>query len=1036
MSDFVVEDLRRQIASGKAIAIVGAGVSVGATNRAPVASWLGLLEDGIQRCKVAGHPSPPAGWADAMRALLELADTKSLLSVAEQISEYLGAPDGGRYGRWLRDCYEQLKPSDRSVLEALSALGIPIATTNYDGLLEHVSGRRAATWRDVALVERALRGQADAILHLHGYWESPDTVVLGIRSYEDVIRDAHAQAVLRALPMERTCVFVGFGAGLGDPNFAALFRWMRSVFARSQFPHYRLVRVSELDGAQAQHAAEEQVIAFAYGEQHSELAPFLRTFAPGGGTKGNGNSKPVSTVSLPPKPARCIGRDEEVEALIGALLVGEPTPLLGSGGIGKSTVCLQALHHPRVVKRFGARRYFVRCDGAKTAEDLIAAVGAALGMEPGAELIARITREFAKAPAAVALDNLETPWDAEPLETEAVLAELAAVPGLALVVTLRSGNRPGGVAWREAIEVQPLKGDDPKRLFLAVAGNKHASDAQLGNLLAALDGVPLAIELMAYAAEAEPDLEGVWQRWQAERTKMLHRGTGDDPLLSLAVSLELSITSSRMTGPARRLLSLMGLLPDGVTHRDLDALLPGSGHAAAATLRQLALASDETGRLRTLAPVREYVVSERPPQTQDLQRVIALYVRIAIKFGSCYGTPGGSDAMVLLSAEAANVESILTRGLSDDDPTQSIWAAVAFGSFQQLTGVGTTGLLEAARRRAYRIGNVLQEANCIQRLGDIALARSDHEVARVHYEEALPVYRRADNVSGEADCIKGLGDIALRRSDHEKARAHYQEALPLCQRAGNVLGEASCMQRLGDIAREAWNYEEANACYQRALLLYRQVDNLRGEANCINGLASVAFRQQEYETAREHYQTALPLHRQVGDVLGEANSIKGFGEIALERGEYEDALAHFEEALPLYQQVGDIRGEAHCIQALGDITFRLTKYEAARHHYQEALLLYQRIGDLLGDANCIRGFGNIALARSDPEEAQRHYQEALRLYSSIDEPYSIGVAHAMLARLVRSAAARTRHVRAAREAWLSIKRDDLVRQLEETGGEH
>jgi hypothetical protein len=414
----VIDDLRQQIANGTAIAIVGTGVSIGATNNEPVASWVGLLEDGIERCKAVGNPRPQTGWDDEMRALLKLTDTASLLSVAAQISAYLGAPDDGRYGRWLRDCFEQLKPSDRSVLEALSDLDILIATTNYDGLLEDVTGRRPVTWRDVPLIERTLREKEDAILHLHGYWEKPESVVLGIRSYEDVIQAPYIQGALRALLMMRTCVFIGFGAGLGDPNFEALFRWMRSVFACSQFPHYRLVRSSDLGDVQAQHAPEEQVIALSYGEQHSDLAPFLRNLVPrrDAGTATLGEQAPTITIPLPAKPARCIGRDSEVETLVSALLAGEPTPVLGSAGIGKSTICLQALHDPRVIEQFGARRYFVRCDSATTSEDLAAAIGAVLGMEPHVGLMGKITQELAAAPSIIALDNLETPLGSRPAE--------------------------------------------------------------------------------------------------------------------------------------------------------------------------------------------------------------------------------------------------------------------------------------------------------------------------------------------------------------------------------------------------------------------------------------------------------------------------------------------------------------------------------------------------------------------------------------------------------------------------------------------
>jgi hypothetical protein len=78
MGDPLIDDLRQQIANKQAIAIIGAGVSVGATNAAPVASWVGLLKDGIARCDAIGNPRPPSGWGDRQRAALDGSDLDDL----------------------------------------------------------------------------------------------------------------------------------------------------------------------------------------------------------------------------------------------------------------------------------------------------------------------------------------------------------------------------------------------------------------------------------------------------------------------------------------------------------------------------------------------------------------------------------------------------------------------------------------------------------------------------------------------------------------------------------------------------------------------------------------------------------------------------------------------------------------------------------------------------------------------------------------------------------------------------------------------
>jgi hypothetical protein len=67
-------------------------------------------------------------------------------------------------------------------------------------------------------------------------------VILGIRSYEEVLGDAHAQTMQRAIRSLKTLLFVGCGEGLHDPNFGALLEWTCKVFPGAEYRHFRLAR--------------------------------------------------------------------------------------------------------------------------------------------------------------------------------------------------------------------------------------------------------------------------------------------------------------------------------------------------------------------------------------------------------------------------------------------------------------------------------------------------------------------------------------------------------------------------------------------------------------------------------------------------------------------------------------------------------------------------------------------------------------------------------------------------------------------------
>jgi hypothetical protein len=139
-----LDDLRAEVAAGRAVAIVGAGVSIAATGNAPSPSGRGCWRTVSPYCDGLLGSSLPAGWAERRRAQLASGDTEELISAAEDITRRLGGPGGGEYLRWLERSVGRLTATRPEVLDALAALGIPLATTNDDGLLD---GLPRVTWR-------------------------------------------------------------------------------------------------------------------------------------------------------------------------------------------------------------------------------------------------------------------------------------------------------------------------------------------------------------------------------------------------------------------------------------------------------------------------------------------------------------------------------------------------------------------------------------------------------------------------------------------------------------------------------------------------------------------------------------------------------------------------------------------------------------------------------------------------------------------------------------------------------------------------
>ncbi|KAJ6603313.1 hypothetical protein DFH09DRAFT_392986 [Mycena vulgaris] len=404
---------------------------------------------------------------------------------------------------------------------------------------------------------------------------------------------------------------------------------------------------------------------------------------------GSQNSS-SSFAMLPAQPKIFHGREMELGEVVQSLNEESPRiAILGAGGMGKTSLAKAALHHPDIATKYG-HRFFVDCDPASSSIELAALIGSNLGLKPAKNLTKDVVQYFSKGPSCLlVLDNLETSW--EPTESRADVEEFlclfTGVPQLALIITMRGAERPAKVRWTRPLltPLKPLSDEAARLTFVDIADYDHDCE-DITQLLQLTDNMPLAVDLLAHLVDYE-GCSSVLSRWKTEKTSLLSEGY--DKMSNLDSSISLSLSSPRMTAGATELLSLLSILPDGLSDVELvQTNLPITNILTCkAVLLQTSLAYSDKLRLKVLVPIREHIQQLYPPPPsliQPLQKHFHLMLDLYRKhFGIQL-----NGLINRITSNLGNLNQILLLSLHPDNPdlADTISCTIAFNSFRRRSG--------------------------------------------------------------------------------------------------------------------------------------------------------------------------------------------------------------------------------------------------------------------------------------------------------------------------------------------------------------
>ena len=276
-----IQKLRTDIALNKVLIVIGAHASIYTTNsEQEVAHWKGLIKHGIWQCFLLRHLSSTEFERFNEKLDSKTAEMGDYLFAAGHIKyslkEESKKTNEDHYKLWLAETVGRLVPKNPELICAIGELECPILTTNYDSLLADLLNRPPLTWNKYCTDtnDNLLEYVNNSILHLHGYFKEPDSVIFSSGDYKQIHQNKYGLSKLRTLLKNKTLLFIGYDSGIADPHFPNLLNWISEATSGESPTIYKLVRSNQT----SDHSLLENITTIQYGNTSEDLLSFIRSF--------------------------------------------------------------------------------------------------------------------------------------------------------------------------------------------------------------------------------------------------------------------------------------------------------------------------------------------------------------------------------------------------------------------------------------------------------------------------------------------------------------------------------------------------------------------------------------------------------------------------------------------------------------------------------------------------------------------------------------------------------------------------------------
>ena len=657
--------------------------------------------------------------------------------------------------------------------------------------------------------------------------------------------------------------------------------------------------------------------------------------------------------------------------------------LIGAGGIGKTSIALNVLHHDRIKAQFGDNRRFIRCDQfpasrAHLLRRLSKVIGAGID---NPEDLTPLRRFLSSTKMILFLDNAESildPAGPDVREIYAVVEELTRFDNICLGITSRISTVPPQC---KRPTIPTLSMESACDIFYGIYDNGGRSDI-INDLVRRLDFHALSITLLATVASHNTwDYDRLAKEWETQRGQVLQMDHSE----SLAATIELSLASQtfrqlisspssppssssprkslksftssvfhkfissstphKLVPRARELLEVVAFFPQGVNEGNLDWLFPTMSdiNHILDKFCTLSLTYRSNGFITMLAPIRDYLVPRNPQSSPLLCATKDRYLsRLSVNVDP--SVPGFEKAKWIAS-EDVNVEHLLDV-FTSIDPTADDVLDGCYYFMEHLFWYKPRETVLRPKIQALSDGHPAKP-KCLFELSRLFGAVGNYTDKKRLLTHTLRLERERGGGMWTAHILKALSVVNRNLGLPEEGIQRAKEALEIYERFGCAVGQADSLLYL---ASSFFDNKQLDAAESNA---FRSIDKDDEYITCKSHrlLGNIYRSKGEKEKAIHHFETALQAASRFkwqGQLI---RAHHGLAVLFLGEDQFDDANTHIERAKQ--HAVNDVYFMGRAMRLQAEVWYKQGRLEDARSEVSCALEVFEKLGSTKEAVTCV-----------------------------------------------------------------------------------